>query len=124
MTHNQYVTYNRSDMANASRFREPEGYHMRNEDGHGIIALPQAIRSVRKGLRLTQAQFAKAILVARNTVARYESGLITPSRQSLLLILRFAEQPQQRDLIIRALHEPSPRAIATTIIRHSRGTAQ
>jgi DNA-binding XRE family transcriptional regulator len=44
------------------------------------------VRSVRRALGLSQAQFAGLFLVDRNTVSRWETELLTPSLQSLLLL--------------------------------------
>lgn len=54
------------------------------------VRFSQAIRGLRKGLGLTQAQLARRLSIRQNPVSRYELGAIKPSAQVLLLLLLLA----------------------------------
>lgn len=47
-------------------------------EAHGVVA-PEKIRAIRMGLRMTIAQFERAMGVGPKTVGRWERGTVTPS---------------------------------------------
>jgi len=56
-------------------------------------ALPRdIIHSIREGLGMSRAEFARALGWAPSTIARWESGKVEPSRLSLKIILAYGEE--------------------------------
>jgi transcriptional regulator with XRE-family HTH domain len=74
------------------------------QDSEGShLAAAEAIRDLRKALGLTQLQLAQKLLVRRNSVSRYELGVIRPSRQVLLLLSTFARSHDRQRAFMEAL---------------------
>jgi transcriptional regulator with XRE-family HTH domain len=71
---------------------------VRTFDGVGA-----AIRLLRRRLRLTQAELGRKLLVCRNTVNRYEHGMVNPSVHVLILLLPLAETLEERQPIAKLL---------------------
>jgi transcriptional regulator with XRE-family HTH domain len=65
--------------------------------------LPEAIRGLRKGAKLTQSQLARKLFVRQNTISRYERGTLRPSIHVLLVLLRLPAARSERDLLTQAL---------------------
>jgi DNA-binding transcriptional regulator YiaG len=77
--------------------------------GKSITDLAVAVRSIRQRLHLTQQQFAKVMLVTRNSISRQELGAVTPSLHALLVLRKFAETPEEMRAISQAIeHQTMP----------------
>ena len=50
--------------------------------------LNERLKALRKSLNLTQKDFAEKIGIKRNTLAKYETGVISPSTAVVSLICR------------------------------------
>ena len=93
------------------------GAHGKQHEGHAtplayalltlssMEALPRdIIHSIREGLGMSRAEFARALGWAPSTISRWESGKAEPSRLSLKIILAYGEEHGVR---YRARHAPS-----------------
>jgi DNA-binding XRE family transcriptional regulator len=65
--------------------------------------ISQAIRRLRKRLRLTQAELGRRLLVWTNTVSRYEIGTVCPSLQVLFILWELAEGGDEQSTFYDAL---------------------
>jgi len=78
-------------MAAARRKRQP---------GETIKGSASRIREIREELKLSQEAFAERLGVARNSVTRWESGILIPPKLALLaaeyLLLTF-NKPKRKD---------------------------
>lgn len=68
-----------------------------------VSAMAVAIKTIRVRKGFTQARFAENLNVRRNTVARWESGLVYPSTASLFRLSKIAEGKTENSPIREAL---------------------
>jgi transcriptional regulator with XRE-family HTH domain len=50
---------------------------------NGNLRLPGAVREIRKGLGMTQAEFAKTLVLTRRQIAEIEGGTANPTLETL-----------------------------------------
>jgi transcriptional regulator with XRE-family HTH domain len=65
--------------------------------------ISRAIRRLRRGLGLTQAQLAQKLLVKPNSVSRYETGTVKPSPQILLILTLIAQGRGEHQLFVEEM---------------------
>jgi transcriptional regulator with XRE-family HTH domain len=56
------------------------------------------IHSLRKKLGITQRELARKLFIQRNSVSRYETGIIKPSPQVLFILTGLARRCGERQL--------------------------
>lgn len=76
---------------------------MHRTQGHEPGPIPKAIYIVRRRMGLTQAQFARQLLVDRNSVSRYELGSFAPRRHVLLMLMTLAQGQAEERVFASAL---------------------
>ena len=67
-------------------------YNIQRKDDGKILWHQDAIKALRKHMRLTQAQFAQELGVRRQTVSEWENGVYDPDRSKLKFLELIAKQ--------------------------------
>jgi transcriptional regulator with XRE-family HTH domain len=81
------------------------------------------IRTIRQGLDMSQAEFAKALGWGTSTISRWESGKAEPNRLAMKIILAFGEErgiryrPRTKALPAPAQSAPALPAVAVPLAR-------
>jgi DNA-binding transcriptional regulator YiaG len=68
-------------------------YDIHHQDGQ-IVWHQDAIKALRKHMKLTQAEFAKELGVRRQTVSEWENGVYDPDRKTRKFLALIAKQAQ------------------------------
>jgi transcriptional regulator with XRE-family HTH domain len=66
-------------------------------------SIPAAIRAIRKRRKITQVTLGQLLHVAANTVCRWETGAIVPSKGNLVAIFRLSESEHEIGPLLQAL---------------------
>lgn len=65
-----------------------------------LVLQPEQIRSARKRLQLTQSALAERLGVAEETISRWETGTLVPSRAMDNLLRVFFAMPAVREVLV------------------------
>lgn len=71
---------------------------------------PHTIRGIRRGMSMNQSKFAAQIGVAPNTVARWETGKVKPSSESIQKLLALTREIVEKEKGYgKVRHQPTSR---------------